>query len=150
VASPLSGIRVGDVSEHPPQLRVTVKGSKVQVLDIHPETAAVLAAYILTSTDLKASTPLFRSRTGRVMTRRELEAMTARWGQLAGVPDCRPHRCRHSYATALLRAGVDLRIIQQLLGHEDIKSTVIYTEVANPVTAAAVLRLPWYGKPSAK
>src|SRR5262249_34993248 len=90
------------------------------------------------------------SRSGRPMTRRELEAMTARRGEAAGVPDCRPHRARHSYNTALLRAGVDLRVIQQLLGHEDIKSTVIYTEVANPVTAAAVLRLPWYAKPPGK
>ena len=59
------------------------------------------------------------------------------------MPRCLPHRFRHTYATRLLRAGVDIRLVKELLGHEDIKSTVIYTEVTDAALSEAVLRLPW-------
>jgi site-specific recombinase XerD len=59
------------------------------------------------------------------------------------VPDCLLHRFRHTYATRLLEHGVDLRVVKELLGHEDIKSTVTYTEVTDATLIAAVLRLPW-------
>ena len=57
--------------------------------------------------------------------------------------DCLPHRFRHTYAAGLLRGGADLRTVQELLAHEDIKSTRVYTAVAPPDRAKAVLRLLW-------
>jgi integrase/recombinase XerC len=142
-ATPLCGIRVGDVSENPPRLRVLVKGAKPQAIALHPELRDLLVSYMLTGTDLKGQTYLFRQRNGKPLTRRELEAMTHRWGEAAGVAVCLPHRFRHTFATGLLRSGVDVRVIQEAMGHEDIKSTVIYTEVTDAALDAAMLRLPW-------
>jgi site-specific recombinase XerD len=143
-ATPICGLRVGDVNETPPQLRAFVKGSKVQVVPIPPELRDLIVSYALALGRLKPQEYLFRQRrSGKPITRRELEDMTHRWGLAASVPDCLPHRFRHTYATRLLRAGVDIRLVKDLLGHEDIKSTVVYTEVTDAALSDAVLRLSW-------
>ena len=49
--------------------------------------------------------------------RRDIERMTARWGERAGVAGCTPHRFRHTFATRLLRATKNLRLVQTALAH---------------------------------
>lgn len=146
-ATPLSGLRVGDiVAGPPPHLRVVSKGAKPHTIELPPDSYELLRSYALAETDLRPQTWLFPKRTGRVLRpigRRELETMTHAWGVAAKMPDCLPHRFRHTYATGLLRGGADIRVVQELLAHEDIKSTMLYTAVAPPDRAKAVLRLPW-------
>jgi integrase/recombinase XerD len=146
-ATPLTGLRVGDVVEGPPpHLRVISKGAKPHTRGAPAGDVRAPALLILAETDLKPQTWLFPKQRAKVthpIGRRELEDMAHRWGEAAGVPTCLPHRFRHTYATGLLRGGADIRVVQELLAHEDIKSTMLYTAVAPPDRAKAVLRLPW-------
>jgi len=70
-------------------------------------------------------------RTGRVMSRKGVYNMVKRYSLLARLElRCTPHSLRHAFATHLLTGGANLRVIQLLLGHESLSSTVIYTHVA--------------------
>ncbi|MDP2812689.1 MAG: tyrosine-type recombinase/integrase, partial [bacterium] len=63
---------------------------------------------------------------------RAIEKMVKKYCQVSGLPiTTTPHTIRHSYATDLLEQGVDLRTIQEFLGHRNIVTTQVYTHVTN-------------------
>ncbi len=151
--SAIANIIIGDIALDPPTIRTVTKGGKTVLKHMHPNLAAELASY-LESHERKARPQdfLFRKKNGKKAGRRELEEICHRWGTLAGVQPCLPHRFRHTFGTELLAATGNLRLVQEGMDHKDIKSTQGYTKVHDEQLRAAMHALPaaWVAPPSAE
>lgn len=144
------GLHVRDITlgatEDEGSIRIVGKGDKDRVVAMVPELRAILYDCITQTTDLRPESYLFTQRDGRPWRRRMIERRMHQWGRAAQVERATPHRLRHSFATDLLDAGADLREVQELMGHADISSTAIYTDVSAERRRSAVNRL---SRPSA-
>ncbi|MBN2647428.1 MAG: site-specific tyrosine recombinase XerD [Thiotrichales bacterium] len=138
-----SGLRVSEVVELPFEqlnlnagvVQVTGKGAKERIVPIGQWAAESLARYLQQARPVltlgKTVPTLFVSRLGRPMTRQTLWHRVRQLAQKAGiVSELSPHGLRHAFATHLLNHGADLRSLQLLLGHSDLSTTQIYTQVA--------------------
>ena len=114
------------------RLTITVhgKGGHERTIPLNPQLAEVLRTYAHARGPALPTAAFFRSRFGRSMTRGTVYERVRTWGQRShvGIP-LSPHRLRHTFATHLVRAGVGLVTIRDLLGHRQITSTQIYLHV---------------------
>jgi len=118
-------------------LEITVigKGSRVRTVYFSPRAIFWLRKYLKTRTDNNKA--LFVNYKGKKtkdrLTSRSIERIVKKYTILAGLPlTTTPHTLRHSFATDLLEKGVDLRTIQEFLGHKNIVTTQVYTHVTRP------------------
>lgn len=113
------------------QMTVTGKGSKQRVVPLLPIVRDAVEEYCrLNPWPLGKDDPVFRGARGGPLSQGLVQKATARARRALGLPDtATPHALRHSFATHLLGAGVDLRSLQELLGHASLGSTQIYTKV---------------------
>ena len=138
-----SGLRVSELVSLPmaqlalPQgvLRVTGKGNKTRLIPFGDEAALWLERYLRHSRPLlldgQPAAVLFVSRRGQMMTRQTFwHRIKLHARQAAISAPLSPHTLRHAFATHLLNHGADLRVVQLLLGHTDLSTTQIYTQVA--------------------
>lgn len=141
----LCAIKLGDLtlSGPDPQLRTLGKGATVLALPLHPALAPLIEGYLALRPGLRLHDPLLATERLRPPRREVIEAMTQLWGLNADVPDCSPHRFRHSFATGLLEAGVDIRVIRDALGHADVSTTQIYLKVADSLLRREIGKLRW-------
>ncbi len=105
----------------------TAKGDKERVVFLHKKLVDALRMY-----GTKEEGPIFVSQREGKYNKRTIQQIIKFSSKKAGIKKkATPHTLRHSFATHLLESGADIRYIQQLLGHKDLKTTQIYTHVAN-------------------
>ncbi len=105
----------------------TTKGDKERVVFLHKKLIDMLEIYGRNKEGL-----IFVSQQNKKYSGRTIQQVIKRAAKKAGIKrKVSPHTLRHSFATHLIENGVDIRYVQQLLGHKDLKTTQIYTHVAN-------------------
>ena len=143
--SELVNLRLSDLYRQEGFMRITGKGSKQRLVPISPVADQWLDYWLedRSKLDIKAqySDIVFLNRYGRQLTRAMVFIIIKSLARQADIhKNISPHTLRHSFATHLLQNGADLRIIQQLLGHEDITTTEIYTHIEIQDLREAILR----------
>lgn len=127
--SELTGIRNGDFDPASGVVRVMGKGRKERVAPIGSKAAAAIEAYLAASPPSDRG-PVFRNGRGGGISQRSVRRILKKYAALCGIAKTTsPHTLRHSFATHLLNRGADLRSVQELLGHESVSTTQIYTHV---------------------
>lgn len=123
------GLDLDDLDEGRRTVRVLGKGDKERVVPIGETAVEALDAYFAMRGRHRG--PLFLNSRGGRLTTRSAHRIVRAWARRAGVGQrVTPHTLRHSFATHMLGAGADLRLIQELLGHSRLSTTQRYTHVS--------------------
>ena len=133
--SELVNLKISELHLTSKMISTTGKGTKERLVPINDYAAKVLKNYIIEHRPKllkKQSSPyVFLNNLGEPISRQSFFILIKKLCTEAGIQkEISPHTLRHSFATHLLEAGTDLRLIQEMLGHEDISTTQIYTHLS--------------------
>lgn len=134
--SELVNVKINDIIWSEGVIKVLGKGNKERFVFVNEVAMGYLEYYVSNSRKelIKENTndSLFINKFGNPLTKRSVEMILKSMGEMMTPPKrVYPHILRHSFATHLLNGGADLRSIQELLGHESLKATQVYTHISN-------------------
>ncbi len=134
-ASEVVSIQLNSLDLKNQSVSVRGKGNKDRVALFGRTCAGAIRAYLeqerASPSMARPDDPVFTNAQGRGLTTRTVQNILKRWCAAAGLPpETSPHTLRHSFATHLLDGGADLKTVQQLLGHESLATTQVYTHVS--------------------
>lgn len=136
-------LRVSNVYLSEGFVRVVGKGDKERIVPMGEMAVSAVRNYLEVRPAPDGATYediLFLNRFGRSLSRVSMFAMVKRQAIAAGLhKEISPHTFRHSFATHLIENGADLRVVQDMLGHEDITTTEIYTHIDSSTWQRSVL-----------
>jgi len=134
-----SGLRVGEVAGLNTEdlnireglVKVMGKGKKERIVPVGSKAVDALRAYLVEKILLKKKTKaLFLNKSGTPLSDRGIRRIVVKYARLVGIEgQIGPHTLRHTFASHLLQAGADLRVIQELLGHASLSTTQKYTHI---------------------
>ena len=133
--SELTNLKISDLYFEEGFIKVTGKGDKQRLVPIGPTTEKYINIYrkeirVHQEIHPMAKDTVFLNQHGKPLTRAMIFTIVKRLAEKVGIrKTISPHTFRHSFATHLLENGADLRAIQQMLGHESITTTEIYTHI---------------------
>lgn len=140
-SSEVLSLRVRDIDIPRGWAHVSGKGNKERRVPVDPEVTALVQSYLLADRPDTEAAALFvvakGQHRGRPLTPAGLRTIFRYHRVIAGVPAGHPHALRHTFGTALAEAGVDLAVLQALMGHDHIDSSVAYIHLAPPHLRAA-------------
>jgi site-specific recombinase XerD len=140
--SEVAGLDVADVDLRDRLVRVRGKGNKERIGVFGAPAEAALDRYLRDGRPYLASGKegaMFLNRLGGRLSARSVQTMVRQYAIKAGLPrEAHPHLLRHSFATHLLDGGADLRVVQELLGHESPNTTQVYLSVTEARKRAAM------------
>ena len=142
--SELVSLKWSQVYENDLYLRILGKGNKERLVPLSETALHEIANYLPWRNSLKIKPGeedyVFLNRRGAHLTRTMILIMLKQQAEVAGIKKTiSPHTLRHSFATALLEGGADLRVIQALLGHQSIGTTEVYTHISMQTLRREVL-----------
>jgi integrase/recombinase XerD len=145
--SELVNLKLTDLNFEQGYIRVTGKGDKERLVPIGKKAIKEINLYMpdrnsLPKIDKASENVLFLNRRGRKLTREMIFTIVKKAAKDAGIKKViSPHTLRHSFATHLVEGGADIRVVQEMLGHESILTTEIYTHLDRQYLRDTIIRL---------
>ncbi len=129
--SELCNLNIGDIDLNRQSIRVLGKGSKTRIVPLGGKSITILNEYLSTRTSTHHFDPLILTNSNRRIYPKYVSRLVRKYlSKVSDVKKKSPHVLRHAAATHMLDRGADLLAVKEILGHENLSTTQIYTQVS--------------------